>query len=510
MPRHATLLPSLGLAAAVLGLGVSSADTPPPAARPAAVCWDHLDYKIPAARSVGTQSCAAASCHGGGSPGREGSEHHTWAGGDPHAKAFRVLSNGVSRRIAKNLKRGVPAHQDALCLKCHALDAPQLVRVADLAVGAEAWPSQEQPRGGWGAAVLANGVGCESCHGPGEKYLTEHYSDAWKSLSVRDKAERYGLFPTKDLAYRVTLCAGCHVGNQYQEVNHDLIAAGHPRLAFEYSGFHHSPNYPKHWTEKNYGPDFDVRAWQIGQIGSARAAVGLLEARARRAAECPEPAKVPWPELAEFSCYGCHQDLPGKGWRTVSEPRHKPGVAAWQPWYAPLAAAVADPKRLGIEAGDALPEFAALPDYVEAKTGDPKAVAAKAHRAFCELDGRLKRLQASADADSKARPYGPDVPAELVRRLFADSLTADGAKFDDVDWDGATQRYLGASALYYGWSVLDRDGRDPRYREPLLDLRRSLTFPRGYDSPKDATPAGVLGRFQTLRTLAPDAPRSRP
>ena len=30
-------------------------------------------------------------------------------------------------------------------------------------------------------------------------------------LNRAEKAERYGLYPTKDLAFRVTLCASCHV-----------------------------------------------------------------------------------------------------------------------------------------------------------------------------------------------------------------------------------------------------------------------------------------------------------
>ena len=137
----------------------------------------------------------------------------------------------------------------------------------------------------------ARGVGCESCHGPAEKWLTAHYQDEFKALSLREKAERYGLYPTKDLAFRVTLCASCHVGDAGREVDHDLIAAGHPRLAFEYTGYHHSPKYLRHWQEK--APDFDARAWEIGQV----ACCPRRGQATRGAGQKPGHA---WPELSEY------------------------------------------------------------------------------------------------------------------------------------------------------------------------------------------------------------------
>src|SRR5207248_4661647 len=126
-----------------------------------------------------------------------------------------------------------------------------------------------------------------------------HYQASWKALNA-DAKFHDGLFPTKDLARRVGRCVECHVGSPAKEVNHDLIAAGHPRLTFEYAAYHHLM--PRHWTPDKDGANFEVRAWLWGQVATAKASVELLSARAGRAAA---GGKI-WPELAEYNCYACH------------------------------------------------------------------------------------------------------------------------------------------------------------------------------------------------------------
>ena len=81
-------------------------------------------------------TCAAASCHGNGRVGTTGGEHSTWAAEvfpqgahDPHSRAYRVLFNAESQRMAAELK--IPAaHESSLCLKCHAVDGVQPAGVA--------------------------------------------------------------------------------------------------------------------------------------------------------------------------------------------------------------------------------------------------------------------------------------------------------------------------------------------------------------------------------------------
>ncbi|HEX3148443.1 MAG TPA: multiheme c-type cytochrome, partial [Gemmataceae bacterium] len=294
----------LGSIVAVFGLTRAEA----PAVRVGQTPVDTVGYQLPKdIHFVGNLSCASAACHAASDAGgRPGSEYTTWAGGDPHFRAYQVLTEPRSRRMVELLHgnrpgKPTPAHKDARCLSCH---APESATAEHLA---------------------AHGVGCESCHGPAEKWLTAHYQDEFKSLTRREKTKRFGLYPTKDLAFRTTLCTSCHVGDANREVDHDLIAAGHPRLAFEYTGYHHNPEYKRHWSETGYGPDFDARAWEIGQVACARSATKLLAARASKADHL-------WPELSEFSCFACHKDLDSKAWNTVAK-TSKLGSMEWGTWY---------------------------------------------------------------------------------------------------------------------------------------------------------------------------------
>src|SRR5262249_1707977 len=158
--------------------------------------------------------CAAAACHGGGQPGKKGSEHSTWAPDldtdgphDPHARAYRVLFNADSARMGKAL--GITPHKDSRCRAWHAA------------------------AGGRPEGAGSEGVGCAGCHGLAEKWLAAHVEPGWKELPNRAKWERYGFVPAGNLVARSLNCAGCHVGDATRDVNHDLIAVGHPRLAFE-------------------------------------------------------------------------------------------------------------------------------------------------------------------------------------------------------------------------------------------------------------------------------------
>ncbi len=275
--------------------------------------------QIPKGNYSATVTCAAASCHGSGQIAQPGGEHSTWASSDPHRRAYGVLYNGDSIRISKNLGRSMPAHEDASCLKCHSLNEEKHYTGEKL-----------------DDRSLSDGVSCDSCHGPSAKWNSLHYQSWWKGLSDREKYDEYGFVPTKDPVARILNCAQCHVGGKDREVNHDLIAAGHPRLSFEYTRYHFSEKYEKkHWTEKVPNPEFEVRTWLVGQVASLRAATDLLAARAERA----ESNAAPWPEFAESSCYACHQNLGAELRSHTTNALHprKSGVLGWQLWYASFA-----------------------------------------------------------------------------------------------------------------------------------------------------------------------------
>lgn len=449
-------LVALALGAGAVALGLTEA-APPPATVPGPA--DSLGYRFPdGVKYVGNLSCASSACHAANAGGgRAGSEYTTWAGGDPHFRAYDVLMNERSRRMMAILhgpRSGPPpdAHKEKRCLDCHAPEVAAGVR---------------EP---------TRGVGCESCHGPADRWLTTHYQAEFKARSLHAKAED-GMYPTKDLAFRVTLCASCHVGDaaQGREVDHDLIAAGHPRLAFEYTGYHHNPRYFRHWEEP--APDFDARAWEVGQVACARSAARLLAARAR-------DDRHVWPELSEYSCYACHQSLAERNrWKPVTAAAdRKPGSMPWGTWYfSTLAERPADLRRL-----------------MENPTGDRCQVVAAADELVQRLDARLRKFQAES-SQWKGRPLTAHDLAGRFARTAGSALTDDGTKFRDLDWDGVTQHYLGAAAYYHAWGAVDPAGRDTRLRRPLDDLRISLRFPKGYDSPTGTDPARVLHLFRQLQ-----------
>src|SRR5262249_10930446 len=157
-------------------------------------------------------------------------------------------------------------------------------------------------------------------HGPAGKsdqpWLYVHTGADWKKLSV-DQKQQHGMRPIRDVKVQAQVCAGCHVGAPaandapLRDCNHDMMAAGHPRLNFELTAFR--ANLPPHWggagkTKRKPVPEV-AKVWAIGQVVSAKASLDLLADRAERA------DKAPWPEFAAYACNSCHADLQHPSWR---------------------------------------------------------------------------------------------------------------------------------------------------------------------------------------------------
>src|SRR5207302_5872390 len=109
-----------------------------------------------------------------------------------------------------------------------------------------------------------------------------------------------------------------------RDVNHDLIAAGHPPLRFEFGTY--LAHLPKHWQEWSASPDADARNWAVGQAVVAEMALELLADRACQAAR-------PRPEFADYACFSCHRDLPVG---TLSVNRTPPGRLRFGTWHLAL------------------------------------------------------------------------------------------------------------------------------------------------------------------------------
>lgn len=464
---------------------------PPPAPAAQADPRPYAVGPMPGA-TAGGLSCAAASCHGGGRPGERFSEHSTWAADltrnppvphDPHANAYRVLFNADSVRIA-NLVGGGPAHTNARCLVCHAVP-------------------------GATDGAVSEGVGCAGCHGSEQRWLTVHYLPEWKALSNRDKAS-HGFVPTKNLVARASACAGCHVGDSSRDVDHDLIAAGHPRLNFEMARFHNTQMYRKHWTDPAGETGFEARAWAVGQLASLRAALDLLAARATRAST--PAATHPWPEFSEGSCYACHQTVTRDPFpkSAIEGPRslqrdpgadfaRRPGAIPWQPWYTSVAT---DPAVRGVLGVTGAPtDLRELRAEMERRTPDARKVADLAARARAALDQYLAAVQEAEDRGGLA-PVTPDSLRGLAATL-ADGALGESGRLKDYDWDFVAQRYLGVAMAYHAGG--GSTGPAAPWRGPLLQLRDALAFPPAgavrYDSPVTYRPDAAAAPLGALRTI---------
>lgn len=273
------------------------------------------DRQSPAAGSyTGPGSCAASSCHGSVRPVAGSrilqTEYTTWVVQDKHAKATEVLSNAVSTRMAKLLGIGRPDAEQK-CLTCHALDAP----------------AQQRAK-----SYTAEGVSCETCHGPASGWLGPHTTRAW----THAQSVAAGMYDTKDLVRRTEKCASCHIGGADKSVDHEMIAAGHPDLVFDLEAF--SAAMPRHWRSDD--PWQNVRSWSVGQIVQLREGLERLSQRSKGGV---------WPEYAELDCFSCHHSLtrPENSWRQELGYRdRRPGNPPWN--HARFAVArhvarVADP-----------------------------------------------------------------------------------------------------------------------------------------------------------------------
>lgn len=307
---------------------------------------------------IGAGGCASSNCHGGTTPAQESAsrilttEYSIWAVSDKHAKAAQVLSNARSKRMAEIL--GIKdAMIDSRCASCHVAGSPQASRT--------------------------DGVACEACHGPAEKWLGPHTQNNSHAASLG-----LGLTDTKNPRKRAELCLSCHLGAKDRVVDHELIAAGHPDLAFELDTFGWAQ--PAHWREPK--PETGntlprVRIWAVGQAAALNEGMKLLAQR----------ASSRWPELAELECYQCHHDLRAESWRIQrGYPNRKPGalqVNLARTDVVRILAAVASPEQKGaLEAA-----LARLEETVQNRFAEGAAIAEAARAVSVEAEKLLVRCE---------------------------------------------------------------------------------------------------------------------
>lgn len=256
------------------------------AARVAALALLALGGAAAAGGFEGVASCAGSTCHGrmvgDGAVVRQ-DELARWQ--DPasdagaHSRAYAVLEGARAGAIAKTLGLG-PATAAPACLGCHATPT-------DGARG---------PR-----FLIADGVGCEACHGPAAPWIASHYAVA---ASHAANVAR-GMTALDRPAVRARLCLDCHYGaaRPGQFVSHRMMAAGHPRLSFELDLF---STLQAHWDEdadyaRRKGVSDDLRLWAVGQAIAVERAVTLYASS--------RGSEGVFPEFYFFDCQSCHRAI---------------------------------------------------------------------------------------------------------------------------------------------------------------------------------------------------------
>lgn len=248
---------------------------------------------------LGVVNCANSLCHGSVSSWKDSNilqnEYVTWSRVDKHhTRAYPVLLEERSQRIARNLGLREPAHQAKLCLDCHAHNPA---------------PAQRGER-----FKVTDGVSCEGCHGPAEAWIREHTATG----ATHAENVKRGLYPADEPLAQARLCLSCHFGNQDKFVTHRMMGAGHPRMSFELDTF--SQTQPPHFVvdadwQKRKGSHDGVRVWAIGQALAARELLDVLldPKRARDGL---------FPELVVFDCHACHHPMSDVRWspRTNTSP----------------------------------------------------------------------------------------------------------------------------------------------------------------------------------------------
>lgn len=472
------------VATLVGGLLLASAFAPRALTQPEGKSPDRL------VSQVGAMSCSAQACHGSLRPLEEGNvlrnEYTTWQRKDPHAQAYAVLRNERSQYIARNLNERdsggklIPAHENARCLACHATPYP----VAD--------PAERE-------TALRDGVSCEACHGPAQHWLIAHTSRSWEGMEAAAKRAE-GYYPLGGLVDRVQTCAGCHVGSPpdpargiaARDCNHDIMAAGHPRLNFEFAAF--QANQPRHWIEKKLEDTSDARFWAVGQAVSAAAALDLLAYRSRL-------PQGPWPEFAEYNCFACHHGLHGLGFRQTVGGYYKnrvPGSLPWGDWYLTMPMEIA---KIGPVPDAELPPLLADLHKLMSRPLPPREqVAELATKAAQRLRQWARKLDAHRFQQAEA--------FQLRSRLAAKWKELAGPS-----WDGAGQLYLAFAALNHAVRAGKKpDGGKEAEIDPAMQaFARQLAFPAYengnvlgfYESPKgyrydEQAFESALGKLSTL------------
>lgn len=443
------------VAGAVMPACARAAESPPPAERP---------------RFLGSASCSSAGCHGAAIDGHAPwqSAATVWAFRDPHTGAHDVLRDPLAEHIVNVLAARrpdlprVPAREHRSCIGCHAT--------------------------GQGVA-RAEGVSCESCHGPAERWVVAHTLPGW-----RTPGNDLGLVDLADPFTCASTCAECHVGGVPtadglpRDVSHDLVAAGHPRLAFELRSAKRAE--PPHWRDRfaagpGAAPGQDaplgpVDEWALGRLGLLDAHLRQLLVQSDATADIADA----WPEFAAFDCYGCHRPAVAAIDRGV--PPGRPGVS---PRLQPLVWAQMDI----LLPGSAAASVHALRDAAESRWfTKPDRAALEAARAAvgaarAEIGRRLAAQPAAALAAAIVQATDHDSWDESAAALWALEAVVERAAGGRVEALAAAAPRQAAARRLLEFDTV---------RDPAGEIR--------FDSPRRHDAAAIRAALEAVAAIFAD------
>lgn len=370
---------------------------------------------------VGVASCAGTTCHGrmeaDGKVVRQ-DELQRWqepsTQGGAHSRAFAVLSGTRSKQIAATLGIGDPTAAGE-CLGCHATPAS----------------------GARGARFLKqDGVGCEACHGAASGWIASHYAVGASHASNVAK----GMIPLDRPAARASVCLDCHFGSAKpgQFVTHRIMAAGHPRIAFELDLF--SSLQAHHDEDADYvqrkGRTDSVRMWAVGQALALERSLTLY-AGARG-------TEGVFPEFYFLDCHSCHrriydQDTRVKTWEANPGRPIPAGMPPYNDENLIMLSAAAQVAAPALAA-----RFDADSRAFHASMGRDRASSVAAAR-------KLAESAAALAAEFASDRQGGDMGFAIIDRI---SSTAMAPRF--TDYEGSVQAVMGVDTLL---NALVKSGR---------------------------------------------------
>ncbi|RZK00467.1 MAG: hypothetical protein EOO76_12695 [Novosphingobium sp.] len=417
----------------------------------------------------GVASCAGSTCHGrseGDGKVVRQDELMQWqepsSKGGAHSRAYSALTSPRGQKILSALGMGQGANASA-CLGCHATNA---------AVG------ERGPR-----FQLGDGVGCESCHGAASGWISTHY--AVPATHVTNVAQ--GMIPLENPKARASVCLDCHFGSAKtgQFVTHSMMAAGHPRVAFELDLF---SDLERHWDDdadyrQRKGRGDSVRMWAVGQAEAVQRSLSLFQQ--------PQFASEGiFPEFYFYDCHSCHRsidDQPNRARQFETNPgRPMPfGLPPYNDENIIMLSAVAQVLASGQASAF---DSASRGFHTAMGQGRPQAVAAA---------GKLRAAAASLSSALAARAGNPDSAFTVIGAIAGKAVSP---RF--TDYTGSAQAVMGVDTLL---NALVREGRitvgaATGIRANVNRAYAAVASPAGYDPPAFRAALGQAARsIEALR-----------